>query len=162
MNIAVIDLVVMVIFLYFGFTGYNRGLVKQASTIIGIILALLISINYYDLFVPLLEIYLAFSRELLQFLSFAILFILINVFVFILGNICKKILDVLFLGIVDRVAGAVLGLVKGFLISYFLVLLLSYIPFEPLVDHISASVLAARILDLTPFLQDTIQDIFNS
>jgi len=162
LNIAVIDIVVMIIFLYFAITGYNKGLVKQASTIIGIILALVISINYYDLFVPILENYLGFSKEVLQFFSFAILFILINIFVFILGNVCKKILDVLFLGVVDRSAGAALGLIKGFLVAYFLVLLLSYLPSEALIEHITGSTLAAKILDLTPFLQDTIQDIFSS
>lgn len=152
----------MIIFLYFVIAGYNKGLVKQASTIIGIIVALVISINYYDIFLPILVNYLDFSKEVLQFFSFAILFILINIFVFILGIVCKKILDVLFLGVVDQAAGAALGLLKGFLVSYFLVLILSYLPSESLTEHIANSLLAAKILDLTPFLQDTIQDIFNS
>lgn len=147
-------------FLYFIIGGYNKGFIKQTSTILGIILALIVSMNYYTDFIPVIEPYIQVTSELLQFISFAILFIVINIFVHILGFICKKIMDALFLKPVDHAAGAALGLAKGFILSYLLVLMLSHVPYSSLTEHISDSILAARILDMTPFLQNSLHNIF--
>lgn len=161
MSIFVIDILILIIFLFFGIGGYHKGLIKQTSTILGIAFALAISINYYNSFLPVIENYIDVSIEMMQFISFSTLFILINLFVHILGIICKRILDLLFLKTVDHAAGAVLGLVKGFLIAYFFVLILSHIPYMTLTEQITNSFLAVKILDMTPFLQNTLQNIFS-
>jgi membrane protein required for colicin V production len=160
LNITVIDIVLLVIFLYFAISGYSKGFIKQTSTILGIVFALIISMNYYNSLIPVIKPYIKASEQMLQFISFAVLFILINIFVHILGYISKKILDALFLEPIDHAAGAALGLVKGFVVSYLLVLMLAHIPYTTLTEHISHSVLAVRILDVTPFLQNSLQNIF--
>jgi len=147
---------------YFVIGGYNKGFIKQTSTILGIILALVISMNYYYEFVTVIEPYIQVSEAMIQFVSFAILFIVINIFVHALGYICKKILDALFLKPVDHAAGAALGLLKGFIVSYLLVLMLYHVPYGTLTEHINDSMLATRILGMTPFLQNSLQNIFKS
>lgn len=145
---------------YFVISGYSKGLIKQTSTILGIVLALIISMNYYIEFIPVIEPYMDLSPQMMQFISFAVLFVTINIFVHALGFIFKKILDALFLKPIDHAAGAALGLAKGFVVSYFLVLMLSYVPYTSLTEHLSDSILAARIMDMTPFLQSSLQNIF--
>ncbi|MEJ6950018.1 CvpA family protein [Natronospora cellulosivora (SeqCode)] len=162
MNITIIDILILLMFLYFIISGYHKGFIRQTSTILGILLALLISMNYYKDFIPLIESFISVAPEFYQFISFAILFIGINIFVHILGTIFKRVLDVLFLKPIDHAAGAVLGLVKGFLVSYLLVLMLSHIPYATLTENIRQSILAARILDMTPFIQSSLQSIFKS
>lgn len=149
--------------LYFVIIGYKKGFVRQTSMILGIIAALVISMNYYNDFIPVIEPFINVGEDtrLMQFISFAILFIGINLFVHALGFMAKKILDALFLKPVDHAAGAALGLAEGFIVSYLLVLMLSYIPYVSLTEHISESILAARILDMTPFLQTSLQNIFS-
>lgn len=110
---------------------------------------------------PVIDPYVKVRLEMLQFISFSILFILINVFVHILGLVLKKVLDVLFLKPLDHAAGAALGLIKGFILSYFLVLMLNYVPYTSLTEHIDDSILAVKLLDMTPFLQNSIQNIFS-
>lgn len=145
---------------YFVIGGYSKGFIKQTSTILGIIFALVISMNYYYEFITVIEPYIQVSPAMLQFVSFAILFIVINIFIHALGFICKKILDALFLKPVDHAAGAALGLIKGFIVSYLLVLMLSHVPYLSLAEHINDSILAAKILGMTPFLQNSLQNIF--
>lgn len=162
MTITLLDIGILILFLYFIIGGYKKGFIEQTSTIFGIILALIISMNYYDEFVPIITPYINVGVEMLQFISFAILFIAINVFVHILGVIFKKILDMLFLKPLDHAAGAALGLVKGFVLSYFLVLMLYYIPYSSLTEQINNSILAVKLLDMTPVLQNSIHNIFNN
>ncbi|MFW5981044.1 MAG: CvpA family protein, partial [bacterium] len=149
-------------FLYFIIGGYHKGFIRQTSTIIGILLALLLSMNYYLDFIPVVESFITVSSELYQFISFAILFIAVNIFVHMLGMIFKRVMDVLFLKPIDHAAGAVLGLAKGFIVSYLLVLMLSYIPYAFLADNISQSIIAVRILDMTPFIESGLQGFFQS
>lgn len=159
-SITVLDIVLLVLFLYFLYSGYSKGFIKQTSTILGIIVALLIAINYYQWFEKYLLPYVDVSEQMLQFLSFAVLFILVNIFIHLLGVIFKKILDMLFLDPLDHVAGAVLGLLKGGLIAYFLVLILAQIPYNGLSEIVDRSFLAARLLDFTPIIKQNLQMFF--
>ncbi|MFP4662024.1 MAG: CvpA family protein [Halanaerobiales bacterium] len=163
MDFTLIDIIILVMVLYFAIVGYKKGFVRQTSMILGIVFAMVISMNYYNDFIPVVEtyIYVGDNTRLMQFISFAILFIAINIFVHALGYMAKKILDALFLKPVDHAAGAALGLAEGFIVSYLLVLMLSYIPHVSVTDHISESILATRILDMTPFLQSSLQNIFS-
>jgi len=160
LSITAIDLIILIIFLFFVIGGYNRGFIKQTSTIIGIILALIIAINNHRFLMPFLEKRILVSEEMLQFLSFAILFVLINLFVHLLGFILKGVMDALFLKPIDQAAGAILGIIKGVFVSYFLVLILSHIPYLTVQEYLGSSILADRILDLTPIIQNTLQNIF--
>lgn len=161
MSVTAIDIIILIIFLFFVIGGYNRGFIKQTSTIIGIILGLIIAINNYKLLIPFLEKRFIVSEEMLQFISFAILFILVNLFIHLLGFVLKRIMDALFLKPVDQAAGAILGVIKGIFISYFLVLILSHIPYLTVQEYLGSSILAVRILDLTPIIQNTLQNIFS-
>ncbi len=161
MTITAIDIIILINFLFFVIAGFNRGFIKQTSTIVGIIFALIIAINNYQALILYLEERILVSEGMLQFISFTILFILINLFVHLLGFILKKSLDALFLKPIDQAAGAILGVVKGVFVSYFLVLILSHIPYLTVQETLGSSFLALRILDLTPLIQNTLQNIFN-
>ncbi|MFW6022213.1 MAG: CvpA family protein [Halanaerobiaceae bacterium] len=162
MTLTVIDIIILIIFVYFCIGGFNKGFIKQTSTIMGILLAFIISMNFYISFVPVIEPYLDISPALMQFISFTVLFCLVNLIVHLVGTVFKKVLDALFLKPVDQVAGAVLGLVKGFILSYLLVVMLSHIPYVSLTQNLSNSFLAVKILDMTPYLQNSLQNIFGS
>lgn len=159
-GITFLDIGILILFLYFSIGGYNKGFIKQTSTIAGIILALLIAINYYDDFIPYVEPYVSVSEQMLQFISFAVLFILVNIFIHILGIVLKNIMNLLFLEPIDHAAGAALGLLKGGLLAYFLVLILKQVPYPGLEVQIDSSLLAPRLLNLTPLLQHSLQMIF--
>ena len=90
MTITAIDIIILINFLFFVIAGFNRGFIKQTSTIVGIIFALIIAINNYQALIPYLEERILVSEGMLQFISFTILFILINLFVHLLGFILKK------------------------------------------------------------------------
>ncbi len=159
-GITFLDIGILILFLYFSIGGYNKGFIKQTSTLAGIILALLIAINYYDDFQPFIVPYVNASEQMMQFISFAILFILVNIFIHILGMILKKILNLLFLEPIDHAAGAAFGLLKGGLMAYFLVLVLDQVPYPGLETQIDSSLLAPKLLDMTPLLQHSLQRIF--
>ncbi|WP_230866989.1 MULTISPECIES: CvpA family protein [Halanaerobiaceae] len=150
----------LILFLYFVIGGFNKGFIKQTSMIIGIVFALLIAVNYYNGFQKYIAPYVETSPQLLQFISFAVLFIAVNVLVHLLGMVFKNVIDFLFLKPIDHAAGALLGLLKGGLLAYFLVLFLNKLPVTSISQQVQNSFLATRLLSMTPFLQQNLQNIF--
>ncbi|MDI3548426.1 MAG: rane protein required for colicin production [Halanaerobiales bacterium] len=159
-GITFLDIAILILFLYFVLGGYNKGFIKQTSTLVGLVAALLIAINYYRDFQSYLIPYFDLSAGMMQFISFAVLFILVNLFIHLLGLVLKNLLNLLFLEPLDHIAGAALGLVKGVIIAYFLVLLLDQIPYSRANNLLDNSYLANSLLNVTPIIQKNLQDIF--
>ena len=75
--------------------------------------------------------------------------------------IIKNIIDIIFLEPVDRLLGGLLGVIKGGLLCYLLVLILDQIPYTQVVKIVDSSYLAGNLLKLTPIIQENIQNIFD-
>ena len=159
-GITLLDIILGLIFLYFIVKGFKRGLIKQTSTILGLVVALYISINQYQRFQLFLEPYLDVSPPVLQFISFAALFIGCNVVIHILGLALKNVIDFLFLEPLDYIAGGAVGLIKGAVLAYLTVLILTKIPLDSLQGALQHSILAQNLLDLTPFIHSNLKHIF--
>ena len=160
-GITVIDIVIAVLGLYFIVRGFERGFIDQTSKILGLLIALYIAIQQYQYFQVYLEPYLDLPSPLMQFISFAVIFIVFNIVVYILGNVLKQIIRFLFLKPLDHLAGGVLGLIKGGIVVYLLVFLLNEIPYPGLVDMLDSSYLATNLMEITPLIQENLDNIFN-
>ncbi|ACL69323.1 CvpA family protein [Halothermothrix orenii] len=159
-QITILDILILVVFLYFVLRGYNNGFIKQTSTVVGLILALLIAIKFYQPFQKYLLPYLDFSDQIMQFISFSLLFVFVNIIIQLLGRALKNIMNALFLGPVDQVAGAALGLLKAGILTYFLVLFLAQIPYQGITELLNRSVLAGSLLEMTPLVKQRLSQIF--
>jgi membrane protein required for colicin V production len=159
-GITILDIIIGAIFMYFIMSGYYKGFIKQTSTILGLLVALVIAIKQYQNFQVYLEPYLDVSLPMQQFISFAAIFIIFNLVIHILGLILKNVINLMFLDPVDHIAGAVLGLLKGGILVYFFVLILVEIPLQGLEEMIDKSFLATNILGITPYIHQNIKVIF--
>lgn len=146
--------------LFFAYNGFRRGFIDQTSTILGLIAALFVAVRQYDYFRVLLEPYLDLSTSLLQFISFVVVFIVVNIAIHVVGITIKRIIDAIFLKPVDRAAGFILGLVKAGIIIYLLVIILAEIPYQNLNDVVEQSFLGSRLLEASPYIQSQIEELF--
>ena len=159
-SITVIDILISIILLYFIFEGYKKGFVKQTATILGILISLYLAITRYAEFQYFLKPYLNVSETFLQFISFAVIFIGVNVIIQIFSNVLETMTDNAFIKPVNQVGGALFGLIKGGVLVYFLVLILSEIPYQSLTDTINQSMFADRFLELTPYVKENLERLF--
>lgn len=104
-----LDIIILVLTLFFAYNGFRRGFIDQTSTILGLLAALFVAVRQYVYFTQFLKPYLDLSTSLLQFISFAVIFIVVNIVIHVLGITLKKIVDAIFLQPVDRVAGFFVG-----------------------------------------------------
>jgi membrane protein required for colicin V production len=111
-----LDIVIVVILGFGLIRGFFRGLVKELSSIIGVIAGFFAANLYHPLLIPWFKSWIS-NTAYIQIICFAIVFVGVFVIVSILGIIIKYLLNVAFLGWADRIFGILFGLVKGVLIS---------------------------------------------
>ena len=118
------DIIIIVILGYSLVRGIFRGLVKEVSSIIGVLGGFYAAFTYYTMLAKLLS-GLIKETAYLNILSFLIIFCGVLIIVGILGVIIKYLLNIAFLGWVDRIGGVGFGLVKGILIASILFITLT-------------------------------------
>jgi len=110
-----LDMVIIVILGYCLIRGIFRGLVKEISSIIGVLAGFYAAYSYYALLAKPLARWIS-NTPYLNILSFMIIFCVIFILISIVGIIIKYLLSIAFLGWVDRICGAGFGMIKGILI----------------------------------------------
>ena len=109
------DILIIVILGYSLVRGLFRGLVKEISSIIGVFGGFYAAYTYFKVLAGMLS-GLIKDVSYLNILSFLIIFCGVLIVVSVLGVIIKYLLNITFLGWVDRIGGVVFGLAKGILI----------------------------------------------
>lgn len=122
-----LDIAILLIVILITVRGFFRGIVQEATTLLGIVISFFLASYYYGDLVRFLLRYLPGHSLLLGLFSFLVLFGL-SVFLFHgFGILLKKIFGFTLLGWVDRIFGGFFGFLKGGLIVFFLVTLLTMI-----------------------------------
>lgn len=122
------DILIIVILGYSLVRGLFRGLVKELSSIIGVLGGFYAAYTYYHVLAGLLA-GLIHDTAYLNILSFLAIFCGVLIVVGVLGVIIKYLLNIAFLGWVDRIGGFVFGVLKGVLIvSILFITLTAFLP----------------------------------
>ncbi len=109
------DVFIIIIISYSIIRGLFRGLVKEVSSIIGVLGGFYAAYSYYPMVAKLLSGVIK-EPSYLSILSFLIIFCGILIIISILGVVIKYLLNVAFLGWIDRICGVGFGFIKGVLI----------------------------------------------
>ncbi|MDJ0986206.1 MAG: CvpA family protein [Desulfobacterales bacterium] len=109
------DVFIILIMGYSIVRGLFRGLVKEVSSIIGVLGGFYAAYSYFPMVAKLLSGIIQ-EESYLNILSFMIIFCGILLLISILGVVIKYLLNIAFLGWIDRICGVGFGLIKGVLI----------------------------------------------
>ncbi|TDQ17430.1 membrane protein required for colicin V production [Algoriphagus boseongensis] len=118
---AAVDIVILILIVLGAYEGYKKGLLMGIVGLIGFILAIILGVYFMD---PVSK-WLAERLDDLTFafpiIAFLIVFLITLILVNTAGWVLKQVMDMILLGGLDSIAGAILGIVKtGFFISLFI------------------------------------------
>ena len=120
-----LDLAILIIVVLIAVRGFFRGIIQEAATLIGIIASFFLAFYYYNELARFLLRYTQNYQVALYFFSFLLLLGL-SFFLFrALGLLIKKIVHFTLFGWADRVMGGFFGLIKGVVVVFFLITLLT-------------------------------------
>jgi membrane protein required for colicin V production len=122
------DIITTVILGYSSIRGLFRGLVKELSSVVGVLGGFYGAYSYYPTVSKLMSGFISDPSHR-NILGFFLIFCGVFVIISIVGVIIKYLLNVAFLGWVDRIGGVMVGIVKGVLIvSVFFIALTAFLP----------------------------------
>lgn len=156
----ILDLIIAVPLLYFAYKGAVNGLVKEVLNIIGITLAIFFTFKYMDSLKILIDPFFQDpNAAYIPFLSAGLVFIGTLSVVAITAYLIKEALKAVKLSIVNRILGALFGVLKsGMIISTVLLLLAGFnIPKDEVRD---SSYLYPYIIYLGPWTYEIVATVY--
>ncbi|MCG8563936.1 MAG: CvpA family protein [Desulfobacterales bacterium] len=122
------DLFVIIVVAFCLIRGFSRGLIKEVSGIIGVIAAFYGANTYYPLLLPQVGQWIE-TPATQKLVSFFLLFCGILLVVGLAASLIRKLLQLVFMGWVDRGFGLLFGLAKGVLIvTVIFILITTFLP----------------------------------
>jgi membrane protein required for colicin V production len=122
-----LDYIIIITLAYLIVKGIFRGFMKEIASLAGIVLGIVFGVTFLPEMTDFLKPYLPFT-QLLPLISLAIIFILVLIICNFLGWFLKKLFQKVFLGWFDRSLGAGFAVVKGVVLTYFVIVILSFFP----------------------------------
>lgn len=111
-----IDIIILLFLLFGAFRGFSKGLVIEVATLAGLLLGVYISIRYSSYTEGILRDFMNITSEYISYIALAVTFIVVVVGVYILGKLLTKLVDIISLGLVNKLLGTLFGVVKYFII----------------------------------------------
>jgi membrane protein required for colicin V production len=120
------DVLILGFVALFIINGFRKGFIISLATLAALILGIYLAVHFSNYVQVLLQNNFHPSKTWLPILSFLITFLVVVFLVLMVARVMEKIVDVVGMGVFNKLAGALLGLVKGvFLASIILFILFS-------------------------------------
>ena len=140
MSFNLLDLIIVLIVFILTARGFQQGVLRNVFSTLGLIGGFIAASHFYSDLETMLRDFI--SASFLDILSFGLIFIIVYVGVALIGFSFRKALTSAYLGGLDRLLGAALGLVKGVLVVSFGLIMLTSFPTDS--TFVTDSVLARR------------------
>jgi len=153
-----LDIVILVAIAVCAFLGFRTGLIGAVLSLAGLIVGIILAGRYYIVFSEQLSF--ISQANVAKIVAFIIILVAVLIIARVLAWLLKRITSLLMLGWVNRIGGAVFGLVLGAL--FCAALLATLIKYMGIVDTIVDSRLAIVLLDQLPMVLALLPEEFDA
>lgn len=107
-----IDIVIAIPLIWGLYKGFSKGLILEAASFVAFGLAVYVALNFSAQLGEKINEWFEVPAEYLQIISFAIAFLGVIVFVFLLAKLIQKLAEGMALGGINKIGGALFGSLK--------------------------------------------------
>jgi membrane protein required for colicin V production len=150
---STLDIILVIFLFYFAYKGFTNGFIISIATLVGLVLGFYAASHFSEFTANWLQHDMGLKSSNIKLIAYIVTFVIVVVLIFLLGRFLTGIVKTVGLGIVNRLAGALLGIAKGMLIASLLFLLFSKIdPHQSLftAQHKKGSVLYKPVSAVAP------------
>ena len=154
-----IDLILLVPIIWFVVQGFRKGFVIEFASLVALILGIYAALYFSGYAADFLVNNIGMGPKYVPVVSFIITFIVIVFLVYSIGKLLEKIIDMVALGFVNKVAGGVFGLLKGAVMISIVIMIISHFNADFISPEKKArSMLYTPIEGIAPMLWDSIRN----
>lgn len=123
----ILDIILLVCFIPAIIGGIRKGFIAQVVAIISIVLGVWLSVKFTSIVGNWLSQWIQTSEQLINVISFAVIFIAVAVILYTIGKLLEKTIRIIMLGWLNRLLGALFAMLKCILILGFLIIIFNAI-----------------------------------
>lgn len=120
-----IDIIIFLFLLYGAIRGFFKGFVIEVATLLGLVLGVYLAMKYSVYTENILRDFLNLSEGYLHPVGWGITFLLVAIVIYLLGKMLTGLVAVVSLGLVNKLAGMMLGIAKYFVIVCILLMIIN-------------------------------------
>lgn len=160
-----IDLIISLLLVYAFYNGFKNGLILELTALLALVLGVFAAYYYADITAHYLDKWVDWSDAILMTFAFILTFIIVVILINLIGKIISKIIGMIALGLVNKIAGGIFGLLKIFLLISVLFLVADAV--KQYVDLFQYKIVQSsyilnfyeeNILELFPQIIDTLEE----
>ncbi|WP_423817862.1 CvpA family protein [Salinimicrobium sp. TIG7-5_MAKvit] len=153
----ILDLLLSIFLLLGLVRGLFKGFFAELAALLSLILGIYAAIHFSGGTYIFLDSFINWDEKYLSILSFALTFFVVALIISLVGSFLTKMVHMVALGIINRLAGAALGVLKmAFLVSIFIMFVDGFEVFDAEEATKEESVLYAPVSVLAPAILPTI------
>lgn len=118
----ILDIILLVCFIPAIISGLRKGFIAQVVAIISIVLGVWLSVKFATLAGSWISQWIEASPQLINIISFAIIFIAVAVLLFTIGKLIEATIKIIMLGWLNKLLGVLFSMLKCILIIGFLII----------------------------------------
>lgn len=118
-----IDIIILLFLIYGAARGFFKGLVIEVFTLLGLVLGVFLAMKYSVYAEGILHDFLNISSPYLHPVGLGVTFLLVAIATYLLGKMLTKLVDVIALGLPNKLLGMLFGVLKYFVLVCFLLML---------------------------------------
>ncbi len=155
------DAVILGLVVVFLIRGVIRGFLQETLGLLGLVLAVLLSVRFLDSVTSVLSGFIALNPSIVSAISFVLIFVTVIVAVRIVIAALRGVLRAASLTWVDRLGGGVVGAIKGSILAGVFALLVSVLPLASSLAQLrSESVLVEPFRGVLPLTFDLVRRLW--
>jgi membrane protein required for colicin V production len=148
-----IDIILLIPLIWMGYRGFRHGFVIELASLVGFVAGIYAAIQYSESIGHFLVSFFDAESKYLPVIAFIIVFIVVVVFVYLLGKILENFINMIALGFLNKIAGGIFGVLKAALFISFIILIFTHLSIDLLSEEKKEkSVLYSKMSKLAPYI----------
>lgn len=111
-----IDIIILLFLLWGAYRGFSKGLIIEVATLLGLVFGVYVAIKYSSYTEDILVDFLNISSRYISYIALAVTFVLVAIVVYIIGKLLTQLIDIISLGLINKLLGTILGVAKYFVV----------------------------------------------
>ena len=124
-----LDIIIIIFIFLFAYQGFKKGLVYEVASLAGLILGIYASFHFSGYLDGYLIEYFDMTEKYSKITAFILIFILVVILVHLIGKIIEHIVDMVALGLFNKITGSVFGIVKALVLLSLAMLIFRHFDF---------------------------------
>ncbi len=169
-----LDLVILLLLIGALIEGYQRGLVRQITSLVNYIIAIWIAFEFTDELALIISqlwslpdstregwmAYVPVETAIYSLIAFIVLLFGTRLVLSLVATLINQVANLPILSLVNRSGGVLFGLVKVMLLTFILVNVLNVIPWSTGQEAVEGSIMAGAVTGWTPDLTEELNQLF--